>query len=252
MSNSIFIVFALTFGQIYGHPAALATESQNVAAPLFVKDSDGITFEPYDPLDYMKWIPDSSLNESLPMVQKHVTVDGNLLTYQDFNISALHLEQFKKHFMSTANFVDANGKLLVSDEEAQAYQASLIAASDDGEASIHVPAHLVKRDFPDGCFYDSRLHCTSACIDYISRGVRLSFNTNVYGYYHYVSEPQCGTGSITKTMSITHTSSVTIGGAGQIPSIQNLDVNTKRACSNPTVTPYRLTSCTSNRMQAAP
>lgn len=69
------------------------------------------------------------------------------------------------------------------------------------------------------CFYDDRLRCSSSCTNLISRGVRQSINNNVYGNYHYVSDAQCGTGSVTKTVSVTHVSGVTIGGTGQIPSV---------------------------------
>ncbi|KZL88270.1 hypothetical protein CI238_01229 [Colletotrichum incanum] len=294
-------VLAMIFGQLQGQPVEILETTENAITPLFIKslNDNGTTFEPYDAFDYQTWTPDNSLYEDVPLLEYRVTVDGKQLIYQDFNISALNLEQFKEHYMGLPQFFDADGNFIPSVEEVQAYQASLIAHADDPDATVDVPTHLTKRAFPDMCFYDDRLRCSSSCTNLISRGVRQSVNDNVYGYYHYQSDAQCGTGSITKTVSVTHTSGVTIGGSGQIPGFgkgwtkaaskflsvfgltvghvpdsvttgisysgncgpfnvcflwerphfrvdkgvivtQHIDVNSKRACSSPTVTPYEV------------
>ncbi|KAL0942933.1 uncharacterized protein CTRU02_200819 [Colletotrichum truncatum] len=288
-------VLALAFG----HLVAASEASPGSETQLFVKNGNGndASYEPWKAFDYESWTPDNSLYKDVPMVEKHTVIDGKDFVYQDFDISALSLDQFKEHVMATSDFRDDQGNLVSSDQGAQAYQETLIASAVDANTSIALPSHIDKRAFPDGCFYDSRLHCNSACTKLISRGVRQSINSNVYGYYHYQSGSLCGTGSITKTVSVTHVSGVTIGGSGQIPGFgkgwtkvlstffstfgltishtpdsvttaisyagtcgpfnvcflwerphfsvdkgvvvtQHIDVNTNKACSNPTVTPY--------------
>ncbi|WYZ35696.1 hypothetical protein EsH8_X_000343 [Colletotrichum jinshuiense] len=296
MLRSLFLTLAI--GQVHGLVAPAAVDSApNEATALFVKDGSNGTLKPYDAFDYPNWAPEASLYGELPMVEKHTVVDGKQLVYQDFNISALSADQFREHFMGQPKFYDSDGKFVPSAEEVKAYQASLVAREDDPEAVIAVPEHLTKRAWPDVCFYSAKWRCSSTCTDLISRGVRQSVNNDVYGYYHYVSDSQCGTGAITKTVSVTHTSGVTIGGTGQIPGwgkgwtklastffntfgfsvgrtpdsvttgisysgncgpfnvcflwerphfrvdkgvivTQHIDVNSKRACTNPTVTPY--------------
>ncbi|KAK1639683.1 hypothetical protein BDP81DRAFT_447323 [Colletotrichum phormii] len=185
------------------------------------------TYKPEEAFDYNKWTPDSALYEGLPMMDKQVQVDGKTLTYQDFNISALTTEQFKEHYMSLPEYFDSEGRFVPTDDEAKAYQASMVALASNPDADIHVPAsHVSKRAFPDICFYDDRLRCSSSCTNYVYRGVRQSFNNNVYGYYHYVSDPQCG---ITKTVSVTHTSGVTISGTADIPMFGGKNTWTKAA-----------------------
>lgn len=99
---------------------------------------------------------------------------------------------------------------------------SLIAAEKDANATIALPRHHVdKRAFPDGCFYDDRLFCSSSCTSLVQRAVLQSTNKDVYGYYHYQSGSLCGTGSISKSVSVTHVSGVSIGGSGQIPGVSS-------------------------------
>ncbi|KAL0931266.1 uncharacterized protein CTRU02_214001 [Colletotrichum truncatum] len=215
------VALALALCQVHGFPTATSEATQEASTPLFLKVINGSneSFEPYNPFDYQQWAPDGSLYADVPMLEKQMTVDGQQVTYQDFNISALSLEQFKEHFMGLPQFVDADGKFVPSDEEVKAYRhsASLIAHEGNPDAIIQAPAHVAKRDFPDACFYDNSARCASYCTNLISRGVLQTRNNNVYGYYHYVSDAQCGSGSISKTVSVTHTSGVTIGGSGNIP-----------------------------------
>ncbi|KAF5530769.1 hypothetical protein FMEXI_13346 [Fusarium mexicanum] len=89
---------------------------------------------------------------------------------------------------------------------------SLIANQEDPNAEIVLPKSLNKR----ACVYDGD-RCSSQCTNLISRGIRQSLNTDVYGAYHYVSGSLCGTGSISKSVAVTHPSGITIGGYGQIP-----------------------------------
>ncbi|KAK2757444.1 hypothetical protein CKAH01_05701 [Colletotrichum kahawae] len=295
---------ALAISHVQARVVTRLDSSQDTATPLFTKEVEGnlTTYKPYDVFDYNHWTPESTLYDGLPMLEKQVTVDGKQLTYQDFNVSALTTEQFKTHYMNLPEYFDAKGNFIPTDAEVKTFQYvdSLIAHADDPDAAIDIPtSHVSKRAFPDMCFYDDRLRCSSSCTNLISRGVRQSFNNNVYGYYHYVSDAQCGTGSVTKTVSVTHVSGVTIGGTGQIPGFgkgwtkaastffstfglsightpdsvttgisysgtcgafnvcflwerphfsvdkgvvvtQHIDVNSKRACTNPTVTPYEV------------
>ncbi|OHE90832.1 hypothetical protein CORC01_13876 [Colletotrichum orchidophilum] len=211
---------ALAFGQVHGGVVARVDSSPNAASSLLERDLESSlpAYKPEEFSDYHKWTPDSTLYEGLPLLEKQVTVDGKQLTYQDFNISALTTEQFKQHYMSIPQFFDSEGKFIPSGDEVESYHASLIALESNPDAGIALPTkHVSKRAFPDACFYDDSLRCSSSCTDYISRGVRQSFNNNVYGYYHYVSDPQCGVGSISRTVSVTHSSGVSIGGSGSIP-----------------------------------
>ncbi|KAI8237580.1 hypothetical protein K4K57_003051 [Colletotrichum sp. SAR 10_99] len=291
---------ALAISHVQARVVTRQDSNQDTRTPLFTKEVEGnlTTYKPYDAFDYDHWTPEATLYDGVPMLEKQVTVDGKQLTYQDFNVSALTTEQFKTHYMNLPEYFDSKGNFIPTDAEVKAFQDSLIAHADDPNAAIDIPTnHVSKRAFRDMCFYDDRLRCSSSCIDNISRGVRQSLNSNVYGNYHYVSDAQCGTGSVTKTVSVTHVSGVTIGGTGQIPSFgkgwtkaastffstfglsightpdsvttgisysgtcgafnvcflwerphfsvdkgvivtQHIDVNSKRACSNPTVTPY--------------
>ncbi|TDZ40501.1 hypothetical protein CTRI78_v010284 [Colletotrichum trifolii] len=212
---------ALTFGHVYARVVARLDATQDTAtpSPLFTKERQGniTTFKPYDVFDYNQWTPESTIYDGLNMVEKKITVDGKQLTYQDFNISALTLEQFKFHYMNLPEYFDAKGNFIPTQAEVKAYQESLLAHADNPDAAIDLPTDHVGKRVPDMCYYDSRLHCSESCTNLVSRGVRQSINNNVYGYYHYVSDAQCGTGSITKTVSVTHVSGVTIGGSGQIP-----------------------------------
>jgi hypothetical protein len=95
-------------------------------------------------------------------------------------------------------------------------------AAESSDTSIVMPLDLIKRDFAPGVeCSDSQMFCRDSCIKYVHRGVQQSINRNVYGYYHYDSDSFCGTGSITKTVTVTHVSGVTIGGTGQIPSVSS-------------------------------
>jgi hypothetical protein len=97
-----------------------------------------------------------------------------------------------------------------------------MAAEKDGNTSISMPLELIKRDTaPAVECSDSQMFCRDGCINYVQRGVVQSTNPDVYGSYHYDSDSLCGTGSITKTVSVTHVSDVTIGGTGQIPSVSS-------------------------------
>lgn len=95
-------------------------------------------------------------------------------------------------------------------------------AAESRDTSIVMPLDLIKRDFAPGVeCSDSQMFCRDSCIKYVQRGVQQSTNRNVYGYYHYDSDSFCGTGSISKTVTVTHVSGVTIGGTGQIPSVSS-------------------------------
>ncbi|KAL2882530.1 hypothetical protein SGCOL_002271 [Colletotrichum sp. CLE4] len=225
---------ALALGQVHGGVVARVDSSasslEGMSSLLERDAADLPTYKPEEAFDYNKWTPDSALYEGLPMMDKQVEVDGKTLTYQDFNISALTTEQFKEHYMSLPEYFDSEGKFVPTDDEVKAYQASMVALASNPDADIHVPAsHVSKRAFPDMCFYDDRLRCSSSCTNYVYRGVRQSFNNNVYGNYHYVSDPQCGVGSITKTVSVTHTSGVSISGTALIPIFGGKNTWTKAA-----------------------
>ncbi|KAF5017595.1 hypothetical protein F66182_10459 [Fusarium sp. NRRL 66182] len=203
------LVFILVFGRAQG---GVAEDLAKPATPLFVKDGTKDGFKPYQAFNYPGWVPEPSFYEGLAMVEKTVEVDGQKLVYQDFNVSALGLEDFKAHFMGAEQFYDAKGKFMPSDEEAKAYHASLIAHEEDPDAELVLPNHLQKK----ACRYTGD-RCTPTCTNFVSRGVRQTANTDVYGAYHYVSEPLCGTGSISKSVPITHVSGITLGGYAQIP-----------------------------------
>lgn len=229
------LVLALAISQAHCLVAKAVQESpsSNTTTPLFVKDGNG--FKPYDPFAFKDWAPEPSFYNGLHMIETTIEVDGQKLTYQDFNMSSLSLEDFKTHAMNTKDFRDASGKFLPSDEEVKAYQyvpiirrwrnsrlyinnpisrKSLIANQEDPNAKIVLPKSLNKR----ACVYDSD-RCTSRCTNLISRGIRQSLNTDVYGAYHYVSGSLCGTGSISKSVSVTHPSGVSIGAYGTIPGV---------------------------------
>ncbi|KAF4989618.1 hypothetical protein FDECE_14654 [Fusarium decemcellulare] len=206
------LIIALAFGQAHGLVAKAVATPANTTIPMFIKDSSSGKFMPYDAFDYPKWVPQPSLYDGLPMVEKTIEVDGQTLVYQDFNISALGVGEFKAHYMNASEFYDANGKFIPSNGEVEAYQASLIAHEENPDAEVALPNHFSKR----ACVYDGD-RCSSQCTNLISRGIRQSINTDVYGAYHYVSDSQCGTGSISKSVSVTHVSGVTLGGYAQIP-----------------------------------
>ncbi|CVK98898.1 uncharacterized protein FMAN_08381 [Fusarium mangiferae] len=227
------LVLALAISQAHClvAKAVQANTSSKTTTPLFVKD--GNEFKPYDPFDFKDWAPEPSFYKGLHMIEKTIEVDGQKLTYQDFNMSSLSLEDFKTHVMNTEDFLDASGKFLPSNEEVKAYQyvpilrsfcysrtygdnqisrKSLIANEEDPNAKLVLPKSLNKR----ACVYDGD-RCSAQCTNLISRGIRQSLNTNVYGAYHYVSGSLCGTGSISKSVSVTHPSGVSIGAYGTIP-----------------------------------
>ncbi|KAF5227619.1 hypothetical protein FANTH_14723 [Fusarium anthophilum] len=206
------LVLALAISQAHCLVTRAVQErsSPNTTTPLYVKDGNG--FKPYDAFDFKHWIPEPSFYNGLHMIETTIEVEGQKLTYQDFNMSSLSLEEFKTYVMNTESFQDASGKFLPTDAEAQAYHNSLIANQEDPNAEIVLPKSLNKR----GCVYDGD-RCSSQCTNLISRGIRQSLNTDVYGYYHYVSGSLCGTGSISKSVSVTHPSGVSIGGYGTIP-----------------------------------
>lgn len=118
------LVLALALGQVHGlvlDRAAAPTDGDNTI-PMYVKDGKTGVFKPYQPFNYPDWVPDVSLYDELPMIGTTMTVDGKELVYQDFNISALSLEQFKQHFMNLPQFLDANGNFVPSTDEVKAYQ----------------------------------------------------------------------------------------------------------------------------------
>ncbi|KAF4974014.1 hypothetical protein FZEAL_9034 [Fusarium zealandicum] len=212
------LVLALAFGQVDCLVARASRSTDNNAEKLFVKDGKDGSFKPYKSFDYKSWVPNTDLYNGIPMVEKTVMVKGEKLVYQDFNISALGEEDFKNHYMNLPEFHDAKGKFIPTNDQVKAYQFSLATFEEDADAKFALPGHLLsKRDWPSSCFDDQRQHCAPSCINHISRGVRQSVNDNVYGAYHYVSGAQCGSGSISKTVTVTHTSSVTLGGYAQIP-----------------------------------
>src|SRR4051794_30441443 len=119
------LVVSLAIGQIHGHPITGHFEGLEPYPPLFVKalgQNNTPLFEPYDRFNYSHWKPDSSLYGDVLMVEKQTTVNGETITYQDFNISALTLEQFKQYIMSTPDFVNPDGSFIYSDLEAQKYR----------------------------------------------------------------------------------------------------------------------------------
>jgi hypothetical protein len=124
------LILALAFGQVHGLAPKVYERTPAASSPMFIKDSNG-EFKPYA----NEWKPDPSLYDGLPMVEKTTEVDGKLLVYQDFNISALSVEHFKTHYMNTPDFHDKDGNFIPSDEEVKAYQyVSPVLGSD---ATIH-------------------------------------------------------------------------------------------------------------------
>ncbi|KAF5574196.1 hypothetical protein FPCIR_13693 [Fusarium pseudocircinatum] len=214
MLSGLVLALAISQAHCLVTKAVQASASPNTTTPLFVKDGNG--FKPYDAFDFEAWAPEPSFYKGLHMIETTIEVDGQKLTYQDFNMSSLSLEDFKTHVMNTENFQDASGKFLPTDAEVKAYhwitRKSLIANQEDPNAEIVLPKSLNKR----ACVYDGD-RCSSQCTNLISRGIRQSLNTDVYGAYHYVSGSLCGTGSISKSVAVTHPSGITIGGYGQIP-----------------------------------
>ncbi|KAL5365847.1 hypothetical protein BJX96DRAFT_182004 [Aspergillus floccosus] len=178
--------------------------------PLFVKTQgpDGLDiFEPYHRFNLTQWKPDSTFYEDVPMVEKKTVINGETLIYQDFNTSALTLGQFKKYIMSTPDFFDSHGSIIL-----------MIAAENHWDTSVTIPLNLTKRDsLPATDSFDSNMFCSDKCLKLVQRGVVRSKNPDVYGSYHYDSDSFCGSGSITKTVSVTDVSGITIGGSGHIP-----------------------------------
>jgi hypothetical protein len=116
------LILSLAISQVSG---LSITERSTVIEPLFVKTpgSDGQdSFAPYQRFNFSQWKPDRTLYEGVPMAEKQIVVNGKTLTYQDFNISALTLEQFKTYIMSTPDFRDSHGNIVFSDEAAQKYR----------------------------------------------------------------------------------------------------------------------------------
>ncbi|EAU33988.1 predicted protein [Aspergillus terreus NIH2624] len=212
------LFLCLGISQTYCLPTS---DGSTATEPLFVKmqGPDGLDiFEPYQRDNLTQWKPDSTFYEGVPMVEKQTVINGETLIYQDFNISALTLEQFKKYIMSTPDFFDSHGSIIFSDEDAQAYREFMIAAENHGDTGVAMPLNLTKRDsLPATDCSDSNMFCRDKCLKLVQRGVVQSTNDDVYGDYHYDSDSFCGTGSITKTVSVTDVSGVTIGGTGQIP-----------------------------------
>ena len=96
----------------------------------------------------------------------------------------------------------------------------MIAAENRGDTSVAIPLNLTKRDsLPATDCSDSNMLCKDKCLKLVQRGVVQSTNDDVYGSYHYDSDSFCGSGSITKTVSVTDVSGITIGGSGQIPGV---------------------------------
>ena len=119
---SLLLILSLAISQVSG---LSITERSTEIEPLFVKmpGSDGQdSFVPYQRFNFSQWKPDGTLYEGVPMVEKQIVVNGETLTYQDFNISALTLEQFKTYIMSTPDFRDSHGNVVFSDESAQKYR----------------------------------------------------------------------------------------------------------------------------------
>jgi hypothetical protein len=116
------LILCLAISQTYG---LSLTERSTVVEPLFVKtrgsDSQD-SFEPYQRFNFSQWKPDSTLYEGVLMVEKQTVVNGETLTYQDFNVSALTFEQFKMYIMSTPEFRDSDGNIAFSDKAAQEYR----------------------------------------------------------------------------------------------------------------------------------
>lgn len=120
MQHLLFLCLAIS--QAYG---LSTSEGSTAIEPLFVKSQGpgGVdTFEPYQRFNLTQWKPDNTFYEGVPMVEKQTVVNGETLIYQDFNISALTLEQFKMYIMSTPDFRDSHGNILVSDEDSQKYR----------------------------------------------------------------------------------------------------------------------------------
>lgn len=119
------LILSLAISQVYGLPATTSPEEAEPPETLFVgtlHENNQTALEPYNPLDHSLWKPDSSLYNGVPMVEKHIIVDGKNLTYQDFDIPALTLEQFKEHIMSTPQFFDSRGNFLYSSQDVQKYR----------------------------------------------------------------------------------------------------------------------------------
>ncbi|GAB7336413.1 hypothetical protein MBLNU13_g09129t2 [Cladosporium sp. NU13] len=100
----------------------MSQPTQNAPADLFVNDGKNGSFKPYEAFNYTDWLPDASLYSELPMVEKYMEVDGQQLTYQDFNVSALSVEQFKEHFMNLPQFFDGKGNLVPTVDAVKSYQ----------------------------------------------------------------------------------------------------------------------------------
>lgn len=118
------LAVALAVGQIHGLAVVPGALDLEAPPPLFVKTAGGdnnTAFERYERFNYAHWKPDDSLYEGVPMVEKQVIVNGETVTYQDFDLTALTLDQFKQYFISTPEFLNGNGELSHSDEEAQKY-----------------------------------------------------------------------------------------------------------------------------------
>ncbi|GAO17586.1 hypothetical protein UVI_02050700 [Ustilaginoidea virens] len=91
----------------------------------FIKKGPGLgedAFQEYDASDYSAWEPDPSIYDGVPMVVKKTVVDGKNLTYQDFDVEKLSLDQFKKHLMGADVFYDEHKRFLFNDADAEAYR----------------------------------------------------------------------------------------------------------------------------------
>ena len=98
----------------------------------------------------------------------------------------------------------------------------MVARAENANTSIAMPK-LGKRD-PFCSQYDSQ--CSSDCLQMVYRSILQTVNEDVYGYYHYLSDTFCGTGSISQTYEATYSSGVTLGGYGQIPGVSSIIFST--------------------------
>ncbi|KAJ6038897.1 uncharacterized protein N7446_014177 [Penicillium canescens] len=221
---SLFILLHLGVRIAHGYPSPVHQQSAETPPSLFLKslsESNETVFTPYKSLDYGRWKPDSTVYDGVSMVEKHAAVDGKSLTYQDFDIPALTTEQIRKYLMSTPEFFNSHGKLSYTLEDVEKYRHSLMSA--DHNMTIAVPSRYAKRILPHTtdveCEFGSSSFCIPECRRSSSRAVIQSTNPNVYGDYHYESGALCGTGSISKSVSVTDASGVNIGGSDNIPGL---------------------------------